>query len=187
MRATVLKPEQMTPRQREVREVILKRRGRFGGPYPVWLLSPELCERTEALTAYCRFESKLPLKLRELSILITARFWDAQFSWSSHVDPAVTAGISQAAVDAIAEKREPVFGQPDEQIFYQFSIELLRNHFVSKKTYEAAKQQFGEQGVLDIVACVGNFSTLAMLLNTFLVDLKSPPPFADIGTRPFEE
>lgn len=187
MRVPALTLEQMSPRQREVRDVIAKRRGRFGGPYPVWLYNPELCERTEAVTAYLRFESKLPLKLRELSILITARFWDAQFSWSSHVKEAVAAGISQAAVDAIAEKREPVFGQPDEQIFYQFSMEMLRNHFVSKKTFEAAKQQFGDTGVLDIVACIGNFSTLAMLLNTFLVDLKSPPPFADIGTRPFEE
>ena len=186
MRVPYLKLEQLSPRQKEIHDLIVNRRGKFGGPYPVWLHNPELCERAEALSAYVRFETKLPLKLRELSILLTARFWDAQYSWSAHVDQAVAAGISRTAVDAIAEKRDPTFEQIDEQIFYQFSMELLRNHFVSDKTFKAAQQQFGDQGVLDIVACIGNFSMLAMLLNAFLVDLKAPPPFADIGTRPYE-
>ena len=88
MRVPVLKPEQLTARQREVQQRILARRGQAGGPYPVWLHNPELCERAEALSAYVRFETKLPLKLRELSILLTARFWDAQYSWSAHVDQA---------------------------------------------------------------------------------------------------
>ena len=185
MRVPSLKPEDMTPRQKEVQERILARRGQAGGPYPVWLHNPELCERAEALSAYCRFESSLPPKLRELAILLTARFWDAQYSWSAHVDKAVEAGISREAVDAIAAKREPEFSQPDERIFYQFSMELLRNHFVSAQTFEAAQRQFGANGVIDIVASIGNFSMLAMVLNAFLVDLKREPPFADVGTRPY--
>lgn len=186
MRVRALKVEELSPRQKEVHDKIAGRRGRVGGPYPVWLHNPELCERAEALSAYARFESSLPLKLRELAILLTARFWDAQYSWSAHVDQAVAAGISREAVDAIAARREPHFEKPDEHIFYRFSMELLRDHYVSDATYKAAEQQFGTPGVIDIVASIGNFSMLAMLLNTFLVDLKKPPPFADVGTRPYE-
>ena len=187
MRIRALKIEELSPRQKEVHDLIVNRRGKVAGPYPVWLHNPELCERAEALSAYCRFESSLPLKLRELSILLTARFWDAQFSWQAHVKQCLAAGISQAPLDAIAANQEPVFEKAEEQIFYQFSTELLRDHFVSEKTFEAAKRQFGEKGVLDIVASTGNFSLLAMLLNAFLVDLKEgPPPFTDIGTRPYE-
>ena len=186
MRLPALSVEEMTPQQREVHDRIVGRRGRLGGPYPVWLRNPQLCERAEALGAYVRFESSLPLKLRELSILLTARFWDAQYSWNAHVDTAVAAGISRDAVDAIAGKREPAFAEADERIFYQFSMELLRDPYVSEKTFEGARQQFGESGVVDIVASIGSFSMLAMVLNAFLVDLKGPPPFADIGTRPYE-
>lgn len=186
MRVPVLKVEELNPCQRKIHDRILARRGRVGGPYPILLRNPELCERAEALSAYARFESSLPPKLRELALLLAARFWDAQYSWSAHVDKAVAAGISRAAVDAIAARREPVFDLPDEQIFYRFSMELLREHFVSDEAYAAAERQFGTGGVIDIVASIGNFSMLAMLLNAFLVDLTKPPPFADIGARPYE-
>ena len=65
-------------------------------------------------------------------------------------------------------------------------MELLHDRYVSEKTFETARQQFGDHGCIDIVASIGNFSMLAMPLNAFLVDLKRPPPFADIGTRPYE-
>ena len=186
MRIRTLKLEEMSPRQKEIHDFIVNRRGRMGGPYPIWLHSPELCERAEALSAYCRFECSLHLKLRELSILLTARHFDAQFAWQAHLKPCIEAGINPKPLEAIAARQEPVFDHPDEQIFYQFTMELLRNHFVSDATFEAAKKQFGEVGVLDIVACTGNFTLLAMLLNAFLVDLKEgTPPFADIGTRPY--
>ena len=187
MRLPRLRTGQLTPRQKEVQNRILDRRGQAGGPYPVWLYNPELCERAEAFSAYCRFECSLPLRLRELSILLTARFWDAQYSWIAHVDKAVAAGISRDVVDAIAEKREPVFENADERIFYRFAMELLRDHFVSAATFEAARAQFGNEGVIDIVACIGNFSTLAMVLNAFLVDLRAPPPFPDVGNTPYTE
>ncbi len=39
----------------------------------------------------------------------------------------------------------------------------------------------GEQGVVDLIGCLGNFSMLAMLLNTFQVDLQPvEPPFPDV-------
>jgi len=185
MRVPRLAVEQMTPRQQEVHDKIIGRRGQANGPYPVWLHSPELCERAEALSAYLRFECSLPLKLREFSILITARFWDAQYPWIAHAEKAVAEGIDRSIVDALAEKQVPVFSDAGERVFYEFTMELLREHYVSNETYAAAQQIFGDRGVIDIVACVGNFSTLAMTLNAFLVDLRGPPPFADIGEAPY--
>lgn len=36
-------------------------------------------------------------------------------------------------------------------------------------------------GLVDIIGCLGNFSMLAMLLNTFQVDLQPvEPPFPDV-------
>lgn len=182
MRLPIPQLEQLTPRQRELHARIAGKRGQVRGPFLVWLQSPELCDRVEALGAYVRFDCSLSEKLREFSILITARFWDAQHSWNAHVDKAIAAGMSADALRAIAEHRTPEFTQPDEQIFYQFSMEVLEQHFVSDATFAAALQQFGAQGVVDIIGCLGNFSMLAMCLNTFQVDLdpNRAPPYPDI-------
>lgn len=182
MRLPVPKFEELTPRQRELHARIAGKRGQVRGPFLVWLQSPELCDRVEALGAYVRFDCSLSEKLREFSILITARFWDAQHSWNAHVDKAVAAGISTDALRAIAEHRTPEFTTRDEQIFYTFSMEVLENHFVSDETFAAALDEFGPRGVVDIIGCLGNFSMLAMCLNTFQVDLdpNRAPPYPDI-------
>jgi 4-carboxymuconolactone decarboxylase len=182
MRLPKIQPDEMSPRQREVGERIAGRRGAVRGPFQVWLHSPELCDRVEALGAFARFESSLPLRLRELSLLMAARNVDAQYSWNAHVDKAVEAGIPRDAVEAIAEGRTAEFEQPEDQAFYEFCRELLTEHFVSDETFAAALHHFGPQGLVDAVGSLGNFTMLGMCLNAFQVDLQEgrTPPFPDV-------
>ena len=171
----------LSPRQQEISDRITSRRGGTRGPFLVWLRSPELCEKVEALGAYCRFESTLEPRLRELSLLIAARHWDAQYSWNAHIGKATDLGVSADGIAALAEHRQPEFTRKDEQVLYQFSTELLGGHFVTDETFAQALDEFGEQGLVDLIGCLGNFSMLAMLLNTFQVDLQDvPPPYPDI-------
>jgi 4-carboxymuconolactone decarboxylase len=160
----------LSPRQQEISDRISARRGGTRGPFLVWLRSPELCERVESLGAYCRFESNLPDRIRELSLLIAARNLDAQYSWNAHIGKAIDFGVSKDALQALAENKTPEFSNADEQIAYQFSTEILKDHFVTD-----------EAGLVDLIGCLGNFTMLAMLLNTFQVDLqKVDPPYPDI-------
>jgi 4-carboxymuconolactone decarboxylase len=171
----------LSVRQKEISDRISSRRGGTRGPFLVWLRSPELCEKVEALGAYCRFESCLDLRLRELSLLIAARHGDAQYSWNAHVGKAIEAGVSRESLEALADHREPEFARRDEQVLYQFSTEILRDHFVCDETFKLALDEFGEQGLVDLIGSLGNYSMLAMLLNTFQVDLQPvDPPFPDI-------
>jgi 4-carboxymuconolactone decarboxylase len=172
---------ELSPRQQEISDRISARRGGTRGPFLVWLRSPELAERVEALGAYCRFESSLDPRLSELSLLVAARFRDAQYSWNAHVRKAVDAGVSEEAIKALANRQEPAFARPDEQVLYQFSKEILQDHFVSDETFAAALAEFGEAGLVDLIGCLGNFSMLAMLLNAFQVDLQDvAPPYPDV-------
>lgn len=172
---------ELSPRQQEISDRISARRGGTRGPFLVWLRSPELAEKVEALGAYCRFESSLDLRLSELSLLVAARFGDAQYSWNAHVAKAIDAGVSPEALKALANLEEPAFGKADEQAVYQFSTEILRDHFVSDETFAAAMAELGERGLVDLIGCLGNFSMLAMLLNAFQVDLQDvPPPYPDV-------
>jgi 4-carboxymuconolactone decarboxylase len=172
----------MSTRQREVAERIASRRGAVRGPFRVWLNSPETCDRVEALGAHLRFESHLPVRLRELSLLLAARNWDAQYSWNAHVDKAVEAGIPRHAVEAIAAGDKPVLEREEDAVFYAFCHELLTEHFVSDPTFARALAAFGPEGLVDTVASLGNYTMLGMCLNAFQVDLQvdRQPPFPDI-------
>jgi 4-carboxymuconolactone decarboxylase len=68
-----LDPEKLSPEQRKVYDAIVAGpRGRVVGPLRVWLQSPELADRAQALGAFCRFGTSLPPRLSELAILVTA-------------------------------------------------------------------------------------------------------------------
>ena len=148
----------LSPRQQEISDRISSRRGGTRGPFLVWLRSPELCEKVEALGAYCRFESALDPRLRELSLLIAARHFDAQYSWNAHVGKAAGLGVSRDGLAALAERREPDFGQEDERVVYRLATEILGTHFVSDGTFSQAVAVLGEQGMVDLIGCLGNFS-----------------------------
>nr|WP_217167168.1 carboxymuconolactone decarboxylase family protein [Streptomyces sp. AC512_CC834] len=172
----------MDQRQQELAARIAGRRGAVRGPFRVWLHSAEMCERAESLGAFARFDCSLPKRLRELALLMAARNWDAQYSWNAHVHQAIEAGVPEAAVKAVAEKREATFDDAADQAFYRFCREVLEEHFVSDETFADALAHFGSRGLVDTIGALGNFTMLGMCLNTFQVDLQpdKEPPFPDV-------
>ena len=172
----------LTPRQQEISDKIAAKRGAARGPFLIWLRSPELAEKVDTLGAYCRFDSHINERLRELSLLIAARHFDAQYSWNAHHKKAIEAGVSAESVKELAGNEAPHFAHADEQLLYTLATQILRDHFVDQATFDAALAEWGEAGLVDIIGCLGNFSMLAMLLNTFEVDLKpgDEPPFPDV-------
>jgi 4-carboxymuconolactone decarboxylase len=122
--------------------------------------------RTRALSDYLRFESVLPGYLREFVILMTARQWGQSYEWNVHYPLALDEGFSAEMARAIAEGRRPEGMVEEEEILYDFCMELQRNHGVSDATYERAVARFGEQGVIETVSLVGYYTMISMILNT---------------------
>jgi 4-carboxymuconolactone decarboxylase len=182
MRLPKLQYDQLTPRQREAYDKHAAKRDRVSGPYNVWLHSPELMELVTPISNYNRWHAALPEKLREFGILVTARYWDAQYSWNAHVDKARAAGIPQSVIDDLAANKTPTFTADDERVYYNFAMEMLKNHFVSDATFAEARKIFGERGVVDLIGAIGYFSMLQICLNSAEVDLQADrtPPFADV-------
>jgi 4-carboxymuconolactone decarboxylase len=54
------------------------------GPVGILLHSPELSRHARPLNRYLRHEAGLGGRVRELSILTTARELDSQFEWAAH-------------------------------------------------------------------------------------------------------
>ena len=140
-------------------------RGAVIGPFIATLRSPELTRRLQRLGEYLRYEAALPEKLREMAILLTAREWTQGFEWETHAPLAEKAGLSAATIAAIGDARVPASMERGESLVYDVCTEVCRDRAVSDATYVAAVKEFGEQGVVDLIAIVGYYTTLAMILN----------------------
>jgi 4-carboxymuconolactone decarboxylase len=159
--------EQLTPQQKSMIDHLLAgdRGGSTEGPFNVFLRSPEMGDMAQQLGAQIRFHSSLPRRLNEMAILVSARFWGAQYEWYAHHRNATQAGLSEAVIDAIANGKRPAGMQPDEEAVYNFCHEMLNNRQVSDATYQAAVSKFGERGAVDMVGVMGYYALVSMALN----------------------
>ena len=153
------------------------------GPFEPLMRSPELMSVARAMGDYLRYNSAIGTTLSEFVILVTAREWAQDYEWHVHAPIALKQGIKKEIVDAVVDGRRPVGMSDDEDICYDFSIELHRNKRVSDATYARALKRFGEKGVIDLVGINGYYTFLAMAMNTSRMpvpaDGKRLPRFPD--------
>jgi 4-carboxymuconolactone decarboxylase len=164
---------QMDDAQRRAAEALIAgpRKGVFG-PFIPLMRSPELMDRLQRVGEYLRFENAIPARLNELAIAITARHVRNAFEWAVHRPLAMKNGVPAAALDAIERGERPAELPGDDALVHDFVVELLRTHFVSDATYDAALTRFGERGVVDLVATVGYFMAISLVMNV----AGTPPP-----------
>ena len=173
-------PSALTPEQRRVHDAILASpRGIVEGPLRVWLNSPGLADKAQALGAFCRYGTSLTPRLSELAIITTGAHWRAGFEWAVHAPIALAAGLDAGVVEAIRLGREPDLAAPAERAVYLFSSELLRAKRVCEATYRFARDTLGEVALVDLVGILGYYGFISMTINAFEVPLPAgtPDPF----------
>jgi 4-carboxymuconolactone decarboxylase len=165
-RLPTIPPAQYSPEQKQAAaEFEAARKVPVFGPFEPLMYSPAVMSQARAMGDYLRYKSAIGNTLSELAILLTAREWTQDFEWSVHYPIALKAGIRQDIADAIAEGRRPATLSADEEIVYDYTMELLRNKQVSNLTFDRAKMRFGARGVVDMTGIVGYYTFLAMQLN----------------------
>jgi len=135
-------------------------------PFRVFMRSPDLAPKLEALSDYVRWGTGQPPRLTELAIMITARQWSSQWIWRGHYRAAVKDGLDPSVGADIAAGRRPTKMKEDETILYNYATEMYRDKAVSDATFAAAVKAFGEKGLIDLVATMGYYDTVAMTLIT---------------------
>jgi 4-carboxymuconolactone decarboxylase len=177
-----LTAEQLTAEQRKmVNELLAGTRTSLGGPFNVLLRSPEMGNLAQKLGEYIRFRSSVPRRLNEMAILMTASWWSSQYEWHAHKTLALEAGLGAAVVDDLQAGRRPAAMKPDEAVVYDFCTELRERRRVSDKTFKAAADLLGEQGVVDLVASMGYYDLVSMVLNVdrYPLPAGAPLPFPE--------
>src|SRR6267154_1811596 len=136
-----------------------------GGPFNIYLRSPEYAELSAPLSNYLRFKAPMPRKLKEIAVMLTARFWGGQYVWYSHRQQALDAGLSASFIDAMAASARPAAMSADEAIVLDFCEQLLATRQVSDVNFNAMADRFGERGIVELVGLMGRYHTLSMLFS----------------------
>ena len=169
-----LEPDRLDPAQRAVHDRIAAgARGGVGGPFTVLLTSAELCSRVEQLGVFIRYDCSVPMRRRELAILVVGAHWKAENAWYAHAPSAARQGVPEAVIRAIGLGGDPPFEAEPDRAVHAFVRELLRTGQVSDATYAPVQRLLGDKGTVELTGLVGYYSLLAMQLNTFQV---APPP-----------
>jgi len=161
--------------QRDIFDEMVKQLGSVPrhGPGSVMIHVPKAHRWATGLNHYLRDESSLPKKVQELAMLVTARELDCQHIWNAHAASARKAGVPGALVDALRDRKELPQLAADEAAVVNYGREFFRTHRVSRGAFQSALEQFGRQGVVELGLVLGNYSLLALMINTFDTDLPS--------------
>jgi len=175
---------QLNDQQRPIADRILKfSRIGIGGPYHIMLRSPQAAEQIINLMDYLRFQSTVPNRLKEFSIMIQGRLWRSQVEWGSHYQPAIKAGVSAETLAQLKANTRPASMQPDEAAVYDFCVELYTKHSVSDETYGRLHQFLNDQQIVDLTLLQGLYVTAASVMAMANQGL---PPGWELAFKPDE-
>lgn len=169
--------EELDPDQKATFDLVVENRpvkpknGHIGGPFDIWIRSPEMGRRLVGLGGFFRFRTTVDRRYIELAILTTGQFWRAQFEWYAHEPMAREAGVPEDVIQAIKRGEKPALDDAGDAATYHLATELHNNRQVTDETYKAAVEQFDEVGVAELVALCGFYGLVSMTLNTFEVPL----------------
>jgi 4-carboxymuconolactone decarboxylase len=157
---------EMTDAQKAVAETLRAspRKG-LPGPFHALLRNPELCDRVRHLGDFIRYENTLTPAMRELVVLVVARFFDAQYEWQAHKRHGLAAGLDPSIPDAIEAGRRPPKLTEEEALIYDFIHQLFHDKDVDDATYAKAIARYGEKGTLDMVCLAGYYAFVSQILN----------------------
>jgi 4-carboxymuconolactone decarboxylase len=169
----ITKREGLSEGQRKAYDTIEATRGGVRGPFTLLLHSPELCERAAHLGAYHRFDSQISHQIHAIAALITGRLMDCQYEFTANTGIAKAAGVSDTVIAAIRDRRAPEGLSEEEALVFQIGTELLTGKYrIFPKTFNAALDRYGVQGLLELISTFGYYSYISCILNAFEMEPK---------------
>ena len=110
------------------------------GPGGIQLHSPELARRSRPVNHYLRYEARLGGRVRELSILVTAREHDSQFEWAAHEPTALAEGIAPEIIEVVRWRGDTAGLAKADAIVIDLAREIFASRYVSPQTFARASQ-----------------------------------------------
>jgi 4-carboxymuconolactone decarboxylase len=153
---------ELTPEQAKVLQDLVAGRGRLLTPYRIWIHSPKLAAALETIGTFLNKKSSLSEREVELVICITANHWQGEYVWIVHTRACVKLGIPQIVFDAIRAGRTPEIDDERERTVYDLTQIAMQPGAGSDEVYERAERLLGRNGIAEVLALLGYYSSVAM-------------------------
>ena len=156
-----------------VADAVLKVYGDIRGPWTMLLHSPKLTAKMLPLTPFFWNESIVESKLRSVAILAAVREREARYVWAAQVAMARRNGVREEVIDLLRAKGDAGKLPADEQQIVTYVRQLLRTNRVDQATFDALKNRFGTQWLVEVTATIGYFGLVSGIANAF--EVAAPP------------
>jgi 4-carboxymuconolactone decarboxylase len=137
------------------------------------LHSPKLAARVLPLVTFFRDESTVEAKLRSVAILTAVREREAAYVWAAQVAAARRNGLREEVIDLIRAKGDPGKLPAEEREIVTYTRQLMRTNRVDQAVFDALKNRFGVQWLVELTAAANYFALLAGVVNAF--EVAAPP------------
>ncbi|MGI4816036.1 MAG: carboxymuconolactone decarboxylase family protein [Janthinobacterium lividum] len=134
-----------------------------------WMHNMPFVNVAEPFGLYVSQLAAISKREKEITVLVNARFWQAEFEWAHHERHALNAGLTPDDVAAIRDGRDPGFADRGEALTYRLAHALHEQRQVPDALYQEALQHFGHKGVSDRIGLIGLYTMIAMTLNFYQV------------------
>jgi len=133
------------------------------GPAATSLYSMGVALPMNQLNQYLR-NTVVGTAMYQICTLIAAREFDENYEWNSHEAGAKRANVDQKTIDAIKFNR-PLDGLPEKDaLVVRFGRAIFQDRKVSPELYAKVVDVFGQQGMFELTAVMGDYAMAAIML-----------------------
>jgi 4-carboxymuconolactone decarboxylase len=165
---------ELTPEQAKVFKDLVAGRGRLLTPYKIWIHSPKLAAALETIGTFLNKASSLTEREVELTICIVANHWKGEYVWAAHVKMCRDLGFPQEVFDAISAGQAPRLENGRERAVYDLAMIAMAPGGGSDEVFERAERLLGRNGIAEVIALLGYYSSVAMGMKLHRVPVPAP-------------
>lgn len=136
--------------------------------------SPRGARHKAGLGMYLRHESKLNPRLRELAILQVGYTTGSEYEYAHHVDVALSFGVSEADILAIAADSagQPTSLDPLACAVLRAAREMTERLSLSAETFALLNEGLDAESLIDLLIAIGEYNGMVRIMAALEVDLE---------------
>lgn len=164
-RLELIDPNDVTDEQKRVIARLGEGRGRIPTPFNIWLHNPNLAAGMEIIGTHVDHSPVLGEAESEVAILSTAVFWNASYVIANHRRHALKAGVPEAVVTAIVDKRRPESVDARLGMICDAVHDILGGGVVDDARFALYEAGLGRAVIAELLVTVGYFTSISLGMN----------------------
>jgi 4-carboxymuconolactone decarboxylase len=145
--------------------------GRLNGPFNAMLMSPDVGGALQELGSAIRYKTRLSNRIREIAILELSVVRKSEFEWYAHLRVGKQAGLTEAELAAVRDGADAQTFSDRERFVRALVRRLAEQRDLDDETYAHATDVLGTPDLVDVIALVGYYDLLALMLGVFRTPL----------------